>query len=129
MTNRDAIFAQSIQCFPSTVMVMMLSMNPLIDASVAVMSTSRGSAVAIWLADCCLSYCGSNDWCAEFSSSVYQDSSRSRSLPRSIAASLPVIYSSGAGVVPKGNLRQRKDSSSIIAMHVDAVVAFAYIQW
>ena len=56
-----------------------------------------------------------------------QDSSRSRSLPKSIAASLIVVYSSGADVVPKGNLRQRKYMLSTIEMNVDAVVAFACI--
>ena len=49
------------------------------------------------------------------------------SLPRSIAASLMVVYSAGAGAVPKGNLKQRKASSSTIAMHVDAVFACACI--
>ena len=128
MTNRDALFARSIQCLPSTVMVMMSSMNPSIDASVAVISTSKGSAVAIWLADCCLYSFGSKDRCDEFMSSVSQDSSRSRSLPRSFADSLAVVYYSGAGVVPKGNLRQRNSSSSNISMHVDAVVAFVCIR-
>ena len=42
---------------------------------------------------------------------------------RSIAASPTALYSSGAGVLPKGNLRQRKTSSLTIAMHVDVVVA------
>ena len=51
MTNRAAIFARSIQCSSSTVMVMMLSMNPSIDASVAVMSTAKGYTVVIWISD------------------------------------------------------------------------------
>ena len=54
-----------------------------------------------------------------------QDSYQIRSLPMSISASLKFVYSSGAGVMPKGKLRHRKASSSTIAMHVDAVVAFA----
>ena len=54
-----------------------------------------------------------------------QDSSRDGSFPRSIAASLTVVYSAGAGVVPNVNLRQRNSSLSTIAMHVDAVVLFA----
>ena len=41
MTNRVAQFARSIQCSSLTVMVMMLSMNPSIDASVAVMYTAN----------------------------------------------------------------------------------------
>ena len=61
--------------------------------------------------------------CGEFRSSVSQDSSRSRSFPRSIAASLTVVYSAGTGVVPSGNLKQRKASSLTIAMHVNAVVS------
>ena len=48
-------------------------------------------------------------------------------MPRSIAASLIVIYSAGAGVVQKGNLKQRKAISLTIVMLVDAVFAFACI--
>ena len=44
MTSSAAIFVHSIQCLSSTVMVMMSSLNPSIDASVAVMSTARVSA-------------------------------------------------------------------------------------
>ena len=101
MTNGAALFEQSIQCPSSTVMVMTSSMKPSIDASVAVISTANGSAVSIWLSDCCFSSCWSKDLCGEFRSSVSQGSSRSRSLRRSIAASLTVVYSAGAGVVPK----------------------------
>ena len=79
-------------------------MNTSIDASVAVMSTSKGSDVARWLADFCLYSCWSKDWCGKFKSSVSQDLSRSRSFPRSISDLLTVAYSSGAGVVPKSNL-------------------------
>ena len=129
LTNRAALFARSIQCLSLTVMVMMSSMKPSIHASVAVISTAKGYSVTRWLADWCFSSCGSKDWCGEFSSSVSQDSYRSRSFPRSIAASLIVVYSTGVGVVPKGNLKQRKSSSSTIEMHVDAVVAFACIRW
>ena len=128
MTNRAALFARSIQWSSSIIMVMMLSMNPYIDASVDVMSTAKGCAVEIWLADFCSSSCGSKDWCGEFRSSVSQDSSRSRLLPRSISASLTVVYSSVAGVVPKDNLSQRNTSLLTIAMYVDAVVAFACIR-
>ena len=91
------------------------------------MSTVKGSAVARCLAECCFSSCGSKDWCGEFISSVSQDSFLSRSFPRSIAASLTVIYSSGAVLVSKGTLRKRNYSSLTIEMHVDAVVAFACI--
>ena len=49
-------------------------------------------------------------------------------MTRSIAASLTVVYSAGAGVVSKGSLKQRKASSSTIAMHVDTVFAFACIR-
>ena len=59
---------------------------------------------------------------------MFQDSSRSRSLPRSIVASVTVVYSAGAGVVPKADLRQKKASSSNIAMHVDMVVVFVCIR-
>ena len=66
--------------------------------------------------------------CGEFRSCVSKYSSRSRPFPRSIAASLTVIYYAGAGVVPKGNLRHRKASPSNIAMQVDAVVEFSCIR-
>ena len=128
MTNRAALFVRSIQCLSSTVMAMMSLMNPSIDASVAVMSTAKGSAVAIWIYDCCFSSCGSKDWCGEIRSSVSQDSSQSRSLPKYITASLTVIYYTGAGVVPNGNFRQIKASFSTIEMHFDEVVAFACIR-
>ena len=94
----------------------------------AVLYTDKGSDGARWLFECCLYFCGSKDLCGEFRSSVSQDSSRSRSFPRSIAASLTVIYSFVAGVVPKGDRRQRNASSSTIAMHVTAVVIFSCIQ-
>ena len=128
MTNRAVLLARSIQCSSSTVMVTVSLMKPSIDASVTVISTAKGSVVARWLADLCFSYCGSKDRCVEFRSSVSKDSSQSRSLLRSIAASLTVVYSAGAGVVPKGNLKQRKASSSTIAMHVDAVFTCACIR-
>ena len=128
MTNRAAFFARSIQCLSSTVMVIILSMNTPIDASVAVMSTAKGSYVARWLSDFCFSYCGSKDQCGKFRPSVSHDSSQIRSLPRYIAASLTVVYSAGAGVVPKGNLRHIKARSSNIAMQTDAVVVFTCIR-
>ena len=73
MNNRAALFARSIQWLSSTVMVMMSSMKPSIDASVAVISTAKGSAVAIWLADCCFSSVGSRYLCGELRSFVSQD--------------------------------------------------------
>ena len=100
MTNRAALFSRYIQCLSSTVMVMIFSMNPSIDASVAVVYTAKGSAVVRWCVDCCFSSCGINYRCGEFSSSVSQDSSRSRSFHRSISASLTVVYYAGAGVMP-----------------------------
>ena len=128
MTNRAAIFARSIQCSSSAVMVMISLMNPSIDASVDVMSTAKGSSVSRWLAELCFSSCGIKDRCGEFRSSVYQDSYLSRSFPSYISASLTVVYYAGTGVVPMGNLRQRKAGLSNIAMHVDAVVVFACIR-
>ena len=49
-------------------------------------------------------------------------------MPRSIAASLIVVYSAGARRVPKGNLKQIKASLSTIAMHGDAVFACSCIR-
>ena len=100
MSNRAALFPRSIQCLSSTVMVMMSSMNPSIDASLDFMSTAKGSEVAIWIVDCCLYYCVSKDLCGEFRLFVSQDFPWSRSFPRYIAASLTVVYSAGVGVVP-----------------------------
>ena len=80
-------------------------MKPSIDASVAMISTAKGSDFSRWLADWYLSSGGSKDLCGELRSFVSQDLSWSRLLPRSIAASLIVVYSYGADVVPKGNLK------------------------
>ena len=102
-------------------------MNPSIDAYMAVVSTARGSAFAIWFSKYCLFYFGSKDLCGEFISSVSQYLFRSISFPRSIYALLIVVYSDGAGVVPKGNHRQIKVISSTIAMQVDAVIEFSWI--
>ena len=55
------------------------------------------------------------------------DSSMSRSFPRYISSLLSVVYSAGAGVVPKGSFRQIKASFSIIVMQVYAVLSFAWI--
>ena len=49
-------------------------------------------------------------------------------MPRSIANSQTVAHYAGVDVLLKVNLRQRKASLSTIAMHVDAVSAFAYIR-
>ena len=73
MTNRAALFVQSIQCSPSAVMVMMSSMKQSIDVSVDVISTAKGSSVEMWLADCCFSFCGTKDLCGKLRSSVSQD--------------------------------------------------------
>ena len=105
ISNRAALLAQSIQCLSSTVMVMMSSMNTSIDVSEDVMSTAKRYAVSRWLFECYFSSCESKDRCGKFKSSVSQDYSRSISLPRSIAASLTVVYSAVAGVVPKVNPR------------------------
>ena len=69
----DPQFFKYIQCYSLTVMVMILSMNTSIDTSMDVIYTAEVSAVAIWLADCCLSSCGSKYWCGKFRSSVSQD--------------------------------------------------------
>ena len=58
ITNRAALSARSIQCLSSTVMLMMLYMNPFIDSSVDTMSTDRESTFSIWIVDCFLSSLG-----------------------------------------------------------------------
>ena len=52
-----------------------------------------------------------------------------RSFPRSIYASLIVVYSSGAGVVPNGILRKINARFSTISMHVDTIWEFVWIFW
>ena len=42
MTNRAALFALYIPCLSSTVILLVLLMNPSIDTSMDVMSTDRG---------------------------------------------------------------------------------------
>ena len=90
--------------------------------------TARGYAFVRWFADFCLSSFGSNFLCGELIFSVSQYSSLSRSFPRYISASLIVVYYAGAGVVPKGDRRQRKASFSNISMQFKGVVAFAWIR-
>ena len=55
---------------------------------------------------------------------MHYDAPVRRSLPRSIAASLMVVYYYGAGVVPKGIHSQIMASFTTIAMHVDAICGF-----
>ena len=49
-----------------------------------------------------------------------------RSFPRSISALLVVVYSAGAGVVPRGRHRQKKVIFPTIEMHVDAICVFEW---
>ena len=128
MTNKAAFFAQYIQYSSSNVVLMISLINQYVDASVDEISTAKGSDVAIWLADFCLSSFESNNQCGELRLSVSQDSFCSRSFPRSIATSLTDIYSAGAGVVPTGNISQKNSSLSTIKIHVDAVVVFTCMQ-
>ena len=116
MTNITALFTRSIQCSSSTVMVMMLSMNPSIDDSVSVISTARGSAFTGWFSGCCLSSFGSKVLCGEMIFYGSHNSSLNRLFPRYIAAFLIVVYSYGADVVKKGNYRHRKASLSTTDM-------------
>ena len=128
MTNRAALFACYIQCFLSTVMVMMSLMKSYIDAYVAVMSTAGGSAFERWFSVYCLSSFGSKVLCGELILSVSQDFSLSRSFPRSIAASMVFGYYSGVGVVPEGNRSHRKAILSNIDVQVNGVVEFSWIR-
>ena len=109
-------------------MAMISLMKPYIDSSVAVISTARGYAFARWFGDYYFSLFGSKDLCGELKSSVSQYLSLSRSFPRSIAASLVVVYSTCAVAMTKGNIRQIKTSLYTIDMQVDAVVVFAWIR-
>ena len=70
MTNRDSLLASSIQCSSLTVMVMVLSMNPSIDASMAMISTAMGSASERWFVGCYISSFGSKVLFGELKSAV-----------------------------------------------------------
>ena len=59
------------------------------------------------------------------SSVASYDLSLWRSFPRSIADSLTVLYSYGAGVIPKGRIRHRRTRLSTMVNHVDAIHLFA----
>ena len=48
------------------------------------------------------------------------------SFPRSVAASLMVVYSANAGVAPKGRRRQRKASFNTITMYVTDICALVW---
>ena len=124
MTNRAAIFARSTQCLSSTVVVVIFLMKPSIDASLAVMYTSRGYVFAKLSSEWCLFSSRSRFLCGKLRYVVSCDSSLSSSFPRSIATLLIVSYSSGVGVVPKGNRRQRNFGLSTIYIQVNVVVAF-----
>ena len=50
------------------------------------------------------------------------------SFPRSIAASLMVVYSDGANVVPNSRRMKKEGSFPTISMHVDAIYMFAWIR-
>ena len=65
--------------------------------------------------------------CGELRYVVSHDSSLSRLFPMSIPASLVVVYSYGAGVVPKSGCRQRKATLSTILIQVDVVLVLAWI--
>ena len=51
------------------------------------------------------------------------------SLPRSITASMMVVYSDGAGVVPKGKFRHRKANIPTIVMPFYVICSFALMRW
>ena len=127
MPNKAALFDRSIQYLSSTVIEMMLLMNPSIDASLESMFTARGSDFEIWSAEWRLSFSGSMFLCGELRYVVSNDSSLSRLFPMSIPASLVVVYSYGAGVVPKSGCRQRKATLSTILIQVDVVLVLAWI--
>ena len=103
-------------------------MNPSINSYVDLMSTARGSDFERWSYECHSFSSGSRFLCVEVRYVVNHDSYLIRSLPRSIAALLVVVYSADAGVVPKGNHRQRRASLSNISMQVEVAAAFAWIQ-
>ena len=105
MTNTAAVFARFIQYLLSTVMVIILLMNPSIDASLASMLSARGSYFARWYTDWRLSSSWSRFLCGEWISVVPHKSSLSRSFTRYIADFLIVVNSSGVGVVPKVHRR------------------------
>ena len=50
-------------------------------------------------------------------------------MPRSIADSLAIVYSSGAGVVLEFNCRHCRARLSTMAMYVDAIYVFGWMWW
>ena len=52
-----------------------------------------------------------------------------RLFPRSVSASLMMVYYDGAGVLPKGRRRQKKAGFPTIVIHVSAICAFLWTRW
>ena len=127
MTSKKSLFVNYIQYLLSTVMEIMSLMNTSIDDYLDSMFTSRASDFARWLSDWSLSSSRSRFLFGELRYILSHESSLSVFFLRSIYASLIVLYSYGAGVVPKGSSRQIKASFSTIVMQVDTVLAFAWI--
>ena len=99
-------------------------MNPSIEASFASISTMSWSALTSGSESGRDSYLGSKCWWGDCRFVASHDVSAGISLPRSISASLMVVYNDGADLVPKGRCRQRKASFTTVEMHVATICAF-----
>ena len=126
MTNKSAFLARYTQHGSSMVMVMMSSMNSYIKASFSLIFTASWSALTSESEACIYSSLGRKFLWGNWRFVTSHGVSSRISSPRSIAASLMVVYYASAGVVPKGRRRQRKYSFSTIAMHDDAICAFVW---
>ena len=126
-TNKAAFFVRSNQLGSWMVMVMMSSMNPSIEASFALMSTSSWSDCTNGYEGGRLASLGSNCLWGDCRYVMSHEVSVSRSFQSYITVALVVVYSSGAGVVPKGKHMNRKANLPTIAMHVDDICVFAWM--
>ena len=129
MSTKAEVLARSTKFGSSVVMVMISSINPSIEASFALVSTSSSYA---WTSGSCngwyyssLISCLWGDW----SSIAYHNLSLRRSFTRSIVSLLTVVYSAGMAVIMKIKWRNSRSIFYTMAIHVDGIYAFAWMWW
>ena len=128
MTNKAEFLERSTQIESSMAMVMMSSINPSIGYSFSLMSNDSFSACSSWY--CPGYYYSSLISCmwGYWSSVVSHYFSLRRSFPRSIATSLTVVYSAGAGVVTKGKRSHIKERLSTMVIHFGVICMFTFLR-
>ena len=127
MSNKNEFLAHSNHLGSSMVILMISSMNTSIEVSFALMSTARWYTWTSGYEGGRYSSLGSNCLCVDWRSFVSHVMSVRISLPRCVSASMMVVYSTGAVVVPKGKHMQRKANMTTIMMHVDAIFVFMWM--